>query len=144
MRLGVRQSLDQKVELGFWPPLVYPFFVLSWLTIILDDYSRVVVGYLLSTTTQVLLSRLPGYAPSAAKAKAVLTLPELAREIENHLINEYLVTPHSATREPPQSHRCIRAFTSRRSPASAAQWEGQSHEVGQVSLRFDHDRWQGL
>ncbi|MBV8314980.1 MAG: hypothetical protein JO116_00730 [Planctomycetaceae bacterium] len=26
----------------------------------------------------------------------------------------------------------------------AEQWEGKSHEVGQVSLWFDQDRWQGL
>jgi putative transposase len=53
--------------------------------------------------TEVLLARLPGHAPGAAKTNAVLTLPELAGGIERYLINEYLVTSHSATGQPPQS-----------------------------------------
>ena len=56
-----------------------------------------------STMTEVLLARLPGHAPGAAKTNAVLTLPELAGGIERYLINEYLVTSHSATGQPPQS-----------------------------------------
>lgn len=53
--------------------------------------------------SQVLLSRLPGYARTQADRKAVLTLPELSGEIETYLIGEYLVTPHSTTGQAPQA-----------------------------------------
>ena len=53
--------------------------------------------------SQVLLSRLPGYARSQASRAAILTLPELANEIERYLIQEYLVTSHSGTGQPPQA-----------------------------------------
>ena len=53
--------------------------------------------------SQVLLSRLPGYSPSGSRpATAVLTLGELANEIELYLQNEYHRTPHSETGVPPQ------------------------------------------
>jgi putative transposase len=53
--------------------------------------------------SQVFLSRLPGYARSQAGRAAVLTLPELAQELERYLIREYLVTPHRTTGEAPQA-----------------------------------------
>ena len=53
--------------------------------------------------SQVLLSRLPGYARTQADRKAVLTLSELSGEIETYLIGEYLVTPHSTTGQAPQA-----------------------------------------
>ena len=53
--------------------------------------------------SQVLLSRLPGYARTQADRKAVLTLPELSGEIETYLIGEYLVTPHGTTGQAPQA-----------------------------------------
>jgi putative transposase len=53
--------------------------------------------------SQVLLSRLPGYARTQADRKAVLTLVDLASEIESYLIREYLVTPHSTTGQAPQA-----------------------------------------
>jgi putative transposase len=53
--------------------------------------------------SQVLLSRLPGYARTQADRKAVLTLADLAGEIETYLIGEYLVTPHSTTGQAPQA-----------------------------------------
>ena len=56
-----------------------------------------------STMTEVLLARLPGYAPGAAKTSAVLTLPELYQELERYLIGEYLVTPHRETGQAPQA-----------------------------------------
>jgi len=58
-----------------------------------------------STMTEVLLSRLPGYAPVAAKTrdKAMLTLPELDQEFERYLIGEYLATPHRETGQTPQA-----------------------------------------
>lgn len=53
--------------------------------------------------SQVFLSRLPGYARLQAQRSAVLTLVELTEELERYLINEYLVTPHSTTRQAPQA-----------------------------------------
>jgi putative transposase len=53
--------------------------------------------------SQVFLSRLPGYARSQAGRAAVLTLPQLSWELENYLIHEYLVTPHSTTGIAPQA-----------------------------------------
>jgi putative transposase len=53
--------------------------------------------------SQMLLSRLPGYARLPEQRSAVLTLPQLASELENYLIHEYLVTPHRTTGEPPQA-----------------------------------------
>jgi putative transposase len=54
--------------------------------------------------SQVFLSRLPGYWPGRAPGgSAVLTLPELDKELERYLIGEYLVTPHSTTRQAPQA-----------------------------------------
>ncbi len=55
-----------------------------------------------STIGQVLLSRLPGYAPHAAKTKAVLNLPELAAAVDDYIVREYNTGRHSATGEPPQ------------------------------------------
>ena len=53
--------------------------------------------------SQMLLSRLPGYARTQADRKAVLTLADLAGEIETYLIGDYLVTPHSTTGQAPQA-----------------------------------------
>src|SRR5512135_3794067 len=53
--------------------------------------------------SQVFLSRLPGYGPGRTGGSAVLTLPELDRELERYLIGEYLVTPHRTTRQAPQA-----------------------------------------
>jgi putative transposase len=53
--------------------------------------------------SQMLLSRLPGYARTQTGRAAVLTLPELDEELERYLIGEYLVTPHSATGVAPQA-----------------------------------------
>lgn len=53
--------------------------------------------------SQVFLSRLPGYGPGRTGGSAVLTLPELAQELERYLIGEYLVTPHRETGQAPQA-----------------------------------------
>ncbi len=53
--------------------------------------------------SQVLLSRLPGFSRTQADRKAVLSLADLAGEIETYLVGEYLVTPHSATGQAPQA-----------------------------------------
>src|SRR5271157_750795 len=53
--------------------------------------------------SQVFLSRLPGYARSEAERTAVLTLPQLAEELERYLTGEYLVKPHSETGQAPQA-----------------------------------------
>jgi len=50
-----------------------------------------------STINQMLLSGLPGYAPEGAKVKAVLTLAHLGQALEDFVLREYNVTPHSAT-----------------------------------------------
>jgi putative transposase len=52
---------------------------------------------------QVFLSRLPGYARDESQRAAVLTMPQLAEELERYLIGEYLITPHSATGQAPQA-----------------------------------------
>ncbi len=53
------------------------------------------------TVSQVLLPRLPGFAP-AGKSAATLTLAALSKEIESYFVQEYNHAPHSATGEPPQ------------------------------------------
>lgn len=53
------------------------------------------------SVSQILLPRLPGYAPTG-KSKGVLTLAELGKELENYFVDEYHVTPHGTTGEPPQ------------------------------------------
>lgn len=55
------------------------------------------------TINQMFLSRLPGYSPAAANARAVLTLSDLTRELEGYLIREYNVTPHSTTKQSPNA-----------------------------------------
>ena len=56
-----------------------------------------------ASLSQVLLSRLPGYARSEKGRQAILTLAELSREIENYLVHEYLATPHRTTGQAPQA-----------------------------------------
>ena len=53
--------------------------------------------------SQLFLARLPGYARNAETRAAVLTLPELASQLERYLIQEYLATPHGATGQSPQA-----------------------------------------
>jgi putative transposase len=55
------------------------------------------------TVQQVLLMRLPCYAPGAPSPAAVLTLDGLATELERFLLEEYHVTPHSTTGVAPQA-----------------------------------------
>jgi putative transposase len=57
-----------------------------------------------NTVNQMLLSRLPGYAPAgfAAKATAVLDLQGLSQAFERFIFEDYHLTPHSATDTPPQ------------------------------------------
>jgi putative transposase len=52
--------------------------------------------------TQILLPHLPGYCPQGSRVAAVLTLPQLAAELERHLIQHYNVTPHSAHKQSPE------------------------------------------
>jgi putative transposase len=60
--------------------------------------------------SQVLLQRLPGYKPAGSSAKAVLSLAQLAAEIENYLIHEYNVTPHRGTGQAPQARWAASGF----------------------------------
>jgi putative transposase len=55
------------------------------------------------TLNQILLSRLPGYAPSGKTKTAVLTIPQLANELEAYLLREYHLTPHTTTGVAPQA-----------------------------------------
>lgn len=56
------------------------------------------------TITQMLLSRLPGYAPSGTGPQPPkLTLSELDREVEAYLIHEYHLAPHGTTGIAPQA-----------------------------------------
>ena len=74
--------------------------------------------------SQVLLSRLPGYARPQAGRAAVLTLPELASEVENYLIREYLVTPHSGTGQAPLNAAPGRPADS--CPTCPIRWSGST------------------
>lgn len=49
------------------------------------------------SVSQVLLPRLPGYAPAGATLKAELSLAELATELERFLVEEYHEDPHTTT-----------------------------------------------
>jgi putative transposase len=60
--------------------------------------------------TQVLLPHLPGYCPRANKAVAVLTLSQLAAELERYLIHQYNVTPHSAHGKSPKERWAAGGF----------------------------------
>lgn len=53
--------------------------------------------------SQVFLSALPGYCRSQVGRSSLLSLPQLNKELERYLIEEYLVTTHSATKQAPQS-----------------------------------------
>jgi putative transposase len=54
------------------------------------------------TVTQVLLSRLPGYAPAGTPPAAVLTLGGLDAELERSLVGDYHLASHSETGVAPQ------------------------------------------
>jgi putative transposase len=56
-----------------------------------------------ASLSQVCISRLPGFGQPASPKTAMLTLPQLTQELEQYLINDYLVTPHSATHQAPQT-----------------------------------------
>src|SRR5262249_56461069 len=49
------------------------------------------------SVSQVLLPRLPGYAPAGAAPNAELTLAELAAELERFVVDEYHNDPHTTT-----------------------------------------------
>ncbi len=65
------------------------------------------------TVTQVLLSRLPGYAPTGTPPAPALTLAGLASELERYLVGEYHVEPHSTTGFPPQARWEVGGFLPR-------------------------------
>ena len=56
-----------------------------------------------SSLSQMFLSNLPGFMCSKARRSGVLTLPQLGTALDHYIIDEYLITPHSTTREPPQA-----------------------------------------
>jgi putative transposase len=51
--------------------------------------------------SQMFLPQLPGYSPTG-KRKAVMTLTDLGKQLENYFVHKYHVTPHGTTGEPPQ------------------------------------------
>src|SRR4051794_4169671 len=65
------------------------------------------------SVSQVLLPRLPGYAPTGAAPKAELTLAELAAELERFLIDEYHNEPHTTTGFKPQERWVAGGFLPR-------------------------------
>jgi putative transposase len=56
-----------------------------------------------NSISQVLLSRLPGYARRESERRAVLSLADLSQEIENYLVHEDQVTAHRTTGQAPQA-----------------------------------------
>jgi putative transposase len=56
-----------------------------------------------ASLSQVFLSGLKGSARSEKEKPGIFTLSELSRELENYLVNQYLVSPHSATGQAPQT-----------------------------------------
>ena len=65
------------------------------------------------SVSQVLLPRLPGYAPAGAAPKAELTLAELAAELERFLVDEYHNEPHTTTGFKPQERWASGGFLPR-------------------------------
>lgn len=64
-----------------------------------------------STVNQLLLSRLPGYAPAGANTgRAVLSLAQLTRAFEDFALREYHTRPHRSTSEPPQQRWAAGGF----------------------------------
>jgi putative transposase len=56
-----------------------------------------------ASLSQVFLSRLQGSARCAKEKSRTLALSDLLRELENYLINQYLVSRHSTTGQAPQA-----------------------------------------
>ncbi len=63
--------------------------------------------------SQVLLPRLPGYAPAGAAPKAELTLAEMTAELERFLVDEYHDEPHTTTGFKPQERWASGGFLPR-------------------------------
>jgi putative transposase len=56
-----------------------------------------------ASLSQVFLSRLQGSARSEKEKSGILALSDLSRELENYLVSQYLVSPHSTTGQAPQT-----------------------------------------
>jgi len=67
------------------------------------------------SVSQVLLPRLPGYAPAGASPNAGLTLAGLAAELERFLVDEYHNEPHTTTGFKPQERWVSGGFLPRMS-----------------------------
>ena len=93
------------------------------------------------SVSQVLLPRLPGYAPAGAAANAELTLAELAAELERFLVDEYHNEPHTTTGFKPQERWVVCGFLPRM-PESLEQLDlllltvPKSRRVLRDSIRF--------
>jgi putative transposase len=65
------------------------------------------------SVSQLLLSRLPGYAPAGTPPAATLSLVDLTGELERYLVDEYQVTPHSTTGVAPEARWAAGGFLPR-------------------------------
>lgn len=64
-----------------------------------------------STVNQMLLSRLPGYAPAGARSgRAVMNLSQLTTAFEDFALREYHTRPHRSTGAPPQQRWAAGGF----------------------------------
>jgi putative transposase len=96
------------------------------------------------TVAQMLLSRLPGYAPAGTPPAAVLTLAGLVGELEPYLVNEYHVAPHSTTGVAPQARWGASGFLPRM-PDSLEQLDLLLLTVARTRrVRPDGIRFQGM
>jgi putative transposase len=94
------------------------------------------------TLSQVFLTRLPGFSPRESGAhRAKLRLGDLARELQQFLVKEYHLTPHSTTKEAPQARWEGRGFLPRM-PDSLEQLDlllltvAKERSVHQDGIRF--------
>ncbi len=97
---------------------------------------------------QLLLARLPGYAPAgfATQVTPVLDLQGFTRAFEHFVLHEYHQTPHSATSIPPQARWSANGFLPQM-PVSLEQLDlllltvAKSRRVHQDGLRFQSLRY---
>lgn len=101
-----------------------------------------------NTVNQLLLARLPGYAPAGCATQVTpgLDLQGFTRAFEHFVLHEYHQTPHSATSIPPQARWSANGFLPQM-PVSLEQLDlllltvAKSRRVHQDGLRFQSLRY---
>jgi putative transposase len=101
-----------------------------------------------NTVNQLLLARLPGYAPAgfAPQVTPGLDLPGFTQAFEHFVLQEYHQTPHSATGIPPQARWSANGFLPQM-PVSLDQLDlllltvAKARRVHQDGLRFQSLRY---